>query len=59
MISTDGIHKEAILGNPLYHKDHNAKFVVMVPHGIYFTFESLSEEKSTVLTVVTIPGKKN
>nr|QCY50170.1 waterborne settlement pheromone-like protein 1 [Amphibalanus improvisus] len=56
MMTTGGIHKEVILGNPAYHKDHNAKFVVMIPHGTYAIFESLSEEEATFHSYVAIPA---
>ena len=59
MMTTGGIHKEVILGNPAYHKDHNAKFVVMIPHGTYAIFESLSEEEATFHSYVAIPGKED
>nr|QCY50169.1 waterborne settlement pheromone protein [Amphibalanus improvisus] len=56
MMTESGIHKEVILGNPAYHKDHNAKFVVMIPHGTYAIFESLSEDESTFHSYVAIPA---
>ena len=57
MLTDGGIHKEAILGNPL-HK-HNAKFVVMIPKGTYCIFESLSEDDSAFVSYVAIPGESN
>ena len=54
MITDTGIHKDLLLGNPLHHKD--AKFAVLVPKNTYCIFESLSEDKSTFVTYVAIPG---
>nr|QCY50172.1 waterborne settlement pheromone-like protein 3 [Amphibalanus improvisus] len=56
MLTTDGIHTEVILGNPVDHKDHNAKFVVMIPKGMYAFHESLSEEEATFYSYMTIPA---
>nr|BAM34601.1 waterborne settlement pheromone [Amphibalanus amphitrite] len=56
MLTSGGIHKEVILGNPIYHKDHSAKFNVMVPKNTYCIFESLSEEESTFSSFVAVPA---
>ena len=43
MITTGGIHKETVVGNPL--DDKNAKVTAIIPKATYFLWESLSEEK--------------
>ena len=57
MLTDGGIHKDAILGNPLH--NHDAKFTVLVPKNTYCIFESLSEDESAFVSYVAIPGKQN
>jgi len=56
MLTDGGVHKEAILGNPLNHKKEHAKFVVVIPKTTYCTFESLSEDDATFHSFMSVPA---
>ena len=55
MITSSGIHKEVIIGNPLEEKE--AKLIALVPKGTYFIPESLSEEKANFHSYISVPGR--
>ena len=57
MVTEGGIHKEEFLGNPADFKGKKAKFAVLIPKQTYAIFESLSEEKNTYVSYISVPGK--
>ncbi|KAF0312690.1 hypothetical protein FJT64_016586 [Amphibalanus amphitrite] len=54
MITSAGLHKEVIIGNPLHEK--KAKVVAVVPKKAYFNVESLSEEKANFHSYISVPA---
>nr|QCY50173.1 waterborne settlement pheromone-like protein 4 [Amphibalanus improvisus] len=56
MITPTGIHKEVIVGDPLDEKD--AKLIALVPKGVYFIPESLSEERANFHSYISVPAWK-
>ena len=55
MITTGGIHKETVVGNPL--DDKSAKVIAVIPKATYFLLESLSEERANFHSFIPVPGE--